>query len=276
MILEALGLAFAYPDGALALNGLDLSIPKGKRLAILGPNGSGKTTLLLHLNGTLKPKSGRVRIDGQDARYDRKSLTAWRKRVGLVLQDPDDQLFAPTLGEDVAYGPLQAGLSAGEALARAEWALEALRIGDLQDKATHALSYGQKKRAAIAGIVAMKPDVLLLDEPSAGLDQHALSHLMALLDHLVEAGMTLVFSTHDADLAFAQADRVALFCEGRLLAEGEAEAVLSDEESLKKAHLKRPWALEIGLRARQNGKIAKDDPLPRKRAEALALLDGTT
>jgi cobalt/nickel transport system ATP-binding protein len=276
MILEAQGLTFAYPDGTQALSDLNLSIPRARRLAILGPNGSGKTTLLLHLNGSLQPAAGEVRLDGAPASYRRADLLAWRRRVGLVLQDPDDQLFAPTLGEDVAYGPLQAGLSKEEAKQAARWAMEALRIQDLAHKPPHTLSYGQKKRAAIAGAVAMKPDILLLDEPSAGLDGHGLAHLMALLDHLVAGGMTLVFSTHDVDLALAQADRVALFHQGAVLAEGEARRVLGDEESLKKAHLKRPWVLEVGLRARQNGLIGQEDPLPVKRAEALALLERMT
>ncbi|CAA6605278.1 Cobalt import ATP-binding protein CbiO [Rhodospirillaceae bacterium LM-1] len=276
MILEACGLEYSYPDGTCALAGLDLQVGRAKRLAILGPNGSGKTTLFLHLNGTLKPMAGQVMLDAKAAAYDRAALTAWRRRVGLVLQDPDDQLFAPTVGEDVGYGPLQAGQSRAEALASANWAMEALRIADLASRPTHALSYGQKKRAAIAGVVAMRPEALLLDEPSAGLDAHGVSHLMALLDHLVEGGMTLVFSTHDAELALAHADQAALFHQGRVLAQGETTHLLCDEDLLKKAHLKRPWALEVGLRARQNGLIASDAPLPTNRKDALALLDRMT
>lgn len=273
MILEAAGLDYAYPDGTQALGGLNLPVWRGKRLAILGPNGSGKTTLLLHLNGTLKPKSGQVRLDGQPAGYGRAELVGWRSRVGLVLQDPDDQLFAPTVAEDVAYGPRQAGLDKAATEGRVRWALEALRISELASRPPHALSYGQRKRAAIAGTLAMKPQVLLLDEPSAGLDAHGIAHLMALLDHLVEDGMTLVFSTHDADLALAHADRVALFHQGRVLDEGEAPIVLGDEALLKTANLKRPWVLEVGLRARAKGLLGANDPLPTQRKQALDLLD---
>lgn len=273
MILEAKGLHYRYPDGTFALSGLDLAVPRKKRLAILGPNGSGKTTLLLHLNGTLKPVQGEVRLDGRPATYGRSDLSAWRKQVGLVLQDPDDQLFAPTVGEDVSYGPRQAGLAQADIAAATQWALAALRISELANRPPHALSYGQRKRAAIAGIVAMKPKALLLDEPSAGLDAHGVAHLMALLDHLVEDGMTLVFSTHDVDLALAHADRVALFHQGRLLAQGPAPEILADEEILKAAHLKRPWVLEVGLRAQRNGLLDAGEALPTRRAEALALLD---
>lgn len=276
MIVEALNISYDYPDGTQALSDLSLGIERGRRLAILGPNGSGKTTLLLHLNGTLKPKAGEIRLMGQAVGYGRASLSAWRRKVGLVLQDPDDQLFAPSVGEDVAYGPANAGFAADEVLERTRFGLEALRIADLADRPPQALSFGQKKRAAIAGVLAMRPEILVLDEPSAGLDGHGVSHLMALLDHLVKDGMTLVFSTHDADLALSHADRVALFEGGRVLACGPAADILCDEDVLKKAHLKRPWALEIGLKARQNGRIAADAPLPRTRQQALALLDRMT
>lgn len=276
MILEALNVSYAYPDGTSALVGLDLAVPKGKRLAILGPNGSGKTTLLLHLNGTLKPSGGEIRLMGQVVGYGRSQLSQWRRKVGLVLQDPDDQLFAASVAEDVAYGPTNAGFDALDVAARAKFALEALRIQTLADRPPQALSFGQKKRVAIAGILAMRPEALVLDEPSAGLDAHGVAHLMALVDHLVEGGTTLVFSTHDADLALAHSDQVALFHDGRVLACGPSADILCDEDALKKAHIKRPWALEIGLRARQNGRIASDAPLPRTRQEALALLDRMT
>lgn len=276
MIIETLGLSYDYPDGTQALSDLSLAIETGKRLALLGPNGSGKTTLLLHLNGTLKPKSGEIRLDGAPARYERAHLSQWRRKVGLVLQDPDDQLFAPTVAEDVAYGPMNAGFEASEIEARTRFALEALRIADLANRPTHALSFGQKKRAAIAGVLAMRPAMLVLDEPSAGMDGHSVSHLMALLDHLVERGTTLVFSTHDSDLALAHADHVALFGQGRIIRHGPVEEVLACEATLQAAHLKRPWALEIGIKARQNGRIAADAPLPRSRREALALLERMT
>jgi cobalt/nickel transport system ATP-binding protein len=273
VILEARGLGYAYPSGVAALAGLDLTVGRGRRLAILGPNGAGKTTLLLHLNGTLKPEAGQVLLDGASAAYGRADLAAWRRRVGLVLQEPDDQLFAATIAEDVSFGPLNLGLSEPEAAERVAEALAALRIADLADRPTHMLSFGQKKRAAIAGAVAMRPEVLLLDEPTAGLDNFAAAHLLAVLDKLSAAGTTLVFTTHDVDLAWAWADDVALFHDGRVIGQGAPESLLGDRDVLARAHLKPPFLLELGLKARARGWLAAESALPRSRVEALALLD---
>ncbi len=272
MILEAADLHYAYPGAVEALKGLDLRVAKGSRLAILGPNGAGKTTLLLHLNGTLKPSQGSIALDGQAATYDRKSLTAWRRRVGLVLQDPDDQLFAATVRADVSFGPLNLDLPADEVRTRVDWALDALRIADLADRPTHMLSFGQKKRAAIAGAAAMAPEVLLLDEPAAGLDAHGEAHLLSVLRRLAESGTTLVFTTHDVDLAWGFADQVALFKDGKVQAQGPTADLLTDAELLRPARLKQPWAAAIGLAARAAGKLAPDAALPRDREQALALL----
>ncbi|CAA7625405.1 Cobalt import ATP-binding protein CbiO [Magnetospirillum sp. LM-5] len=274
VILEACGLHYAYPGGAPALAGLDLAVRRGRRLAILGPNGAGKTTLLLHLNGTLEPKSGQVRLDGAAMAHGRAQRALWRRRVGLVLQDPDDQLFAGTVAEDVSFGPLNLGLDESVVAARVAEALDSLRIAELADRPPHMLSFGQKKRAAIAGAVAMRPDILLLDEPSAGLDPFGTVHLLAALDRLCQGGTTLVFTTHDVDLAWSWADDVALFAAGRVVRQGEAEAVLADHQALAAAHLKPPFLLELGLKARALGLLAADAPLPRKRADGLALLEG--
>jgi cobalt/nickel transport system ATP-binding protein len=272
-ILQAEALSYAFPGGIPALSDLSLTITRGRRLAILGPNGAGKTTLLLHLNGTLRPSAGRVLLDGEPVGYSRAGLTAWRRRVGLVLQDPDDQLFAASVFEDVSFGPLNLGLSEPEAWERVNEALAALRIADLADRATHMLSGGQKKRVAIAGAVAMRPDVLLLDEPTAGLDQDACGHLLRVLDALSTAGTTLVFTTHDVDLAYTLADDVALFSGGTVIARGSAETVLAGGEAMAAAHLHPPLLLELGLKARAFGWLAAGDPLPRRRQDMLDLID---
>ena len=236
-LLAARGLHYAYPGGVPALTGLDLQIEKGRRLAILGPNGAGKTTLLLHLNGTLRPSAGEIRLDDRPAAYDRAGLTAWRRRVGLVLQDADDQLFAPTVFEDVSFGPLNLGLSRPEAEARVAGALDALGIADLAARPTHMLSFGQKKRAAIAGAIAMRPEILLLDEPTAGLDARSARRLLATLAELEAAGTTLVFTTHDVAMAHGFAHDAALFQDGRVIASGEAKAVLGNAEAMDRAGL---------------------------------------
>lgn len=273
VILEARGLTYAYPGGVPALDGLDLRVERGQRLAILGPNGAGKTTLLMHLNGTLRPGAGEVLLDGAVQSHGRAALAAWRRRVGLVLQEPDDQLFAASVAEDVSFGPLNLGLSDDETRQRVDEALAALRITDLADRPTHMLSFGQKKRAAIAGAVAMRPDVLLLDEPTAGMDQFGAVHLLAALDKLRARGATLVFTTHDVDLAWSWADAVAVFVGGRVIRQGRPQDVLADHDALAQARLKPPLLLELGLKARERGWLAPDAPLPRSRADALALME---
>lgn len=259
-------LEYRYPGGVVALRDLNLQIRKGRKLAILGANGSGKTTLLLHLNGTFRPTHGEIRIDGQPVSYDRQALNDWRRRVGLVLQEPDDQLFAATVEQDISFGPLNLGLSAAETRERVQEALEALRIAHLAQRATHTLSFGQKKRAAIAGIVAMRPEVLVLDEPTAGLDPHGVTHLLGVLRQLHEAGATLVFSTHDVELAYTWADEVAIFHEGAVRIQGETTTVLSNRELLHQARLRPPLLLEV---AQALG--ADRESLPRTREALLEL-----
>ncbi|HLO77191.1 MAG TPA: ATP-binding cassette domain-containing protein [Magnetospirillum sp.] len=273
VILEACGLDYAYPGGVPALCGLDLAVERGRRLAILGPNGAGKTTLLMHLNGTLRPGGGQVLLDGVAQGYGRAALAAWRRRVGLVLQEPDDQLFAPSVFEDVSFGPLNLGLSEADTRDRVAEALTSLRVDDLADRPTHMLSFGQKKRVAIAGAVAMRPDVLMLDEPTAGMDHLGAVHLLAALDRLRDGGATLVFTTHDVDLAWSWADSVALFVGGQVTRQGAPEEVLADADALGRARLKPPLLLELGLKARQRGWLPADAPLPRTRAQALELMD---
>ncbi len=272
MILAARGLSYAYPGRVPALNGLDLDIPAGARLAILGPNGAGKTTLLLHLNGTLRPDAGEVALDARPVRYDRRFLAAWRAAVGLVLQDPDDQLFAGGVWQDVSFGPMNLRLDEAEVRRRVEATLTMLRIADLADRPIHMLSFGQKKRVAIAGVLAMQPRVLLLDEPTGGLDPLAQTHLIAALQRLVEGGTTIVYTTHDVDLACAWSDRVAVFAGGRVAAFGAADDVLADAALLRRARLRQPIALEIGLAARELGLCGVGAPLPRSRADLIALL----
>lgn len=244
-LLAVHGLEYVYPGGVTALRGLDLRIERGRKLAILGANGSGKTTLLLHLNGLCKPTRGEIRLEGQPVDYSHRALNDWRRQVGLILQEPDDQLFAATVRQDVSFGPLNLGLSNAEAGERVGEALEALHIAHLADRATHTLSFGQKKRVAIAGVLAMRPEILVLDEPTAGLDSHGVTHLLGALQQLHESGATLVFSTHDVELAYTWADHVAVFHDGVVLRQGETATVLSDRDVLRQARLRPPLLLEV-------------------------------
>ena len=272
-ILAAQDLHYEFPGGVSALNGLSLAIPRGARLGILGANGAGKSTLLLHLYGTLRPRAGQVLIDGKPVDYSRAGLDALRRRVGLVLQDPDDQLFAASVFEDVSFGPLNLGCPDDEARARVEEALQALRITELAMRPTHMLSGGERKRAAIAGAVAMRPEVLLLDEPTAGLDHHAEVHLVRLLRKLGEAGSTLVFTTHSAELSLELASHVALFVGGRVIAAGETTAILADKRLMATAKLRPPLLLELAMTARETGLMSEQEPLPRSARDLLQLME---
>lgn len=249
VILAARGLAYRYPGGERGLRGIDLEVPRGLRLALLGANGAGKSTLLLHLNGTLRPERGAVHLGGRAMGYGRADLAEWRRRVGLVFQDPDDQLFSASVYQDVSFGPLNLGLAERAARERVEEALAAMEIGDLRDRPTHLLSFGQKKRAAIAGILAMRPEILLLDEPMAGLDPEGAERLLDLLERLHRAGTTLVLATHDLDLARSWADEAVVLHEGAVVGQGAPGRILQDAALVARARLRRTRGLERGCAA---------------------------
>lgn len=240
-VLAASGLAFSYEADRPVLTGADLALHAGRRVAVLGPNGGGKTTLFRLLVGTLEPGAGQVLLDGEPVRRTRRGLTALRQQVQLVLQDPDDQLFAASVAQDVSFGPVNMGLPADEVARRVDEALRALGIADLADRPTHLLSFGQKKRTAIAGAVAMRPRLLVLDEPTAGLDPAGIEELLDTLAQLHAGGTTPVLSTHDVDLAYRWADDVAVVA-GGVVRTGPADAVLGDADLLRSARLGPAWA----------------------------------
>ena len=271
-MLKVHDVSYCYEGGNAALSNISLDIAPGERLAILGENGAGKSTLLLTLNGSLKPQSGTVEIDGRPARYDREGLALWRRTVGLVLQDPDDQLFAASVFEDVSFGPLNLGLDDIAVAAKVRKALAAMRIADLADRPTHLLSFGQRKRVALAGILAMEPRLLLLDEPTAGLDPVGVIELMATLDDVSAAGTAIVIATHDMDVAYGWAQRVAIFGERRIARLGAPEAVFDDQAMLERLRICSPLILDIASALRSKGLLPEGAPLPRSRAELLAVL----
>ncbi len=273
MILQAIDIGYAYPGGGVALAGASLSVGRGEKLALLGPNGAGKSTLFLTLNGTLKPDRGTILLDGAPVGTGRADLKRLRARVGLVLQDPDDQLFAATVAEDVSFGPMNLGLSTGEVRTRVDEALASLGITALAARPTHMLSFGQKKRVAIAGLIAMRPDVLLLDEPTAGLDPSGVAELMAVLSALAAAGTALVVATHDMEAAYGFADRVAVVAGQRVAREGRPAAVFADATLLADAGLRPPIVYEIAERLKA-ADVIPADAAPRERAELLALIGG--
>jgi cobalt/nickel transport system ATP-binding protein len=269
-MLTAERLVVGYERGRPVLDGASLTVPAGRRLAVLGANGSGKTTLLRCLSGALEPSSGAVTVDGVRLQHTRRGLRSHRQEVQLVLQDPDDQLFSASVAQDVSFGPLNLGLDEAAVRERVAEALRLLAVDSLAARPTHQLSYGERKRVAIAGAVAMRPCVLLLDEPTAGLDPSAVAEALAALTRLQEHDSTVVMSTHDVDLALRWADEVAVVVD-RTVVQGRPEDVLGDDALLARARLGRPWALTLGARLRELG-LLRDGALPRDVAGLIAAL----
>jgi len=239
-IIEAKDIVYKYPDGTLALDRANLSVEKGEMVALLGPNGAGKSTLFLHFNGILKPKSGKMLLKGAPIKYDAKSLMEVRKTVGIVFQNSDDQLFAPTVKQDVAFGPLNLGLKNEEVEKRVKEALKEVGMEGFENKPPHHLSGGQKKRVAIAGILAMHPEIMVLDEPTAGLDPMGASKIMKLLYKLNKEGITIIISTHDVDLVPIYANKIFVMGKTKIVKSGTVEEVFSDVKTIRSANLRLP------------------------------------
>ncbi|MDN5718362.1 MAG: ATP-binding cassette domain-containing protein [Janibacter sp.] len=238
------GVHAGYPGTPSVLDCVSVTIGIGRRTAILGANGSGKTTLLRVLSGAHQPKEGSVVSGGAVLRHSRRGLTEHRQRVQLVTQDPDDQLFSADVRADIGYGPTNLGLSQAEVDARVDEALAVLSLTQLADRPVHRLSFGQRKRVAVAGALAMHPEVLLLDEPTAGLDPAGVEEMLAAVAALEAHGTTVVLSTHDVDLAWRWAHEVALVVDG-VVHQGDVEDALSDLGLVESARLRPPWSLEL-------------------------------
>ncbi|MFI1255702.1 energy-coupling factor ABC transporter ATP-binding protein [Streptomyces netropsis] len=237
--LEVSGLAFAYPDGHQALFGVDLTVGRGERVALLGPNGAGKTTLVLHLNGILGGGVGSVRVAGLPV--DRKHLAEIRRRVGIVFQDPDDQLFMPTVREDVAFGPAAAGLRGAELHARVDEALSRVGMEAFADRPPHHLSFGQRRRVAVATVLAMEPEILVLDEPSSNLDPASRRELADILRSL---DVTVLMVTHDLPYALELCPRAVVLSDGVITADGTTQELLCDEELMGAHRLELPFGFD--------------------------------
>ncbi len=237
--IEVRGLAFAYPDGRQVLFGVDLTVARGERVALLGPNGAGKTTFVLHLNGILTPGAGEVRIGGLPV--VKRNLTEIRRRVGLVFQDPDDQMFMPTVADDVAFGPANLGLRGTELDVRVDTALAAVALSGYRDRAPHHLSVGERRRAAVATVLAMHPEVLVLDEPSSNLDpagRRELAEVLADLD------VTVLMVTHDLPYALQLCPRAVVLSGGVVAADGATADVLADSALMAANRLELPFGFD--------------------------------
>ncbi|WP_030666194.1 energy-coupling factor ABC transporter ATP-binding protein [Streptomyces rimosus] len=237
--LKIAGLAYAYPDGHQALFGVDLTVARGERVALLGPNGAGKTTLVLHLNGILAPGAGTVTVAGLPV--VRRHLAEIRRRVGIVFQDPDDQLFMPTVREDVAFGPAAAGLRGAALDARVTEALGRVGMAEFADRPPHHLSFGQRRRVAVATVLAMRPEILVLDEPSSNLDpasRRELADILRVLD------VTVLMVTHDLPYALELCPRSVVLSEGVIAADGPTQELLSDADLMAAHRLELPFGFD--------------------------------
>ncbi|MFC5137457.1 energy-coupling factor ABC transporter ATP-binding protein [Actinomycetospora rhizophila] len=239
--LEVSGLAFAYPDGHQALFGVDLRIERGERVALLGPNGAGKTTLVLHLNGVHRAGAGRVAVGGLEV--TRENVQEIRRRVGIVFQDPDDQLFMPTVADDVAFGPANFGVTEPELSLRVKQALDAVGIPELADRSPMHLSGGQRRRAALATVLACDPEILVLDEPSTHLDPVARRELA---DVLLGLDRTMLMVTHDLPYALQLCPRSVVIDGGVVVADAPTRDLLADADFLAAHRLELPFGFALG------------------------------
>lgn len=270
-LLELAGVSYAYADGSVGLAGCSLAIGRGSRNALIGANGSGKTTLFQHANGLLRPQAGQVSYGGQAVDYGRAGLRRLRSRVGMVFQNPDHQLFSASVREDVSFGPLNLGLSDAAVRRRVDAALEAVGMAAAADKAVHHLSFGQKKRVCIAGVLAMEPELLVLDEPMAGLDHGMQDELLAILDGLHGRGITLLLATHDIDFAYGWADAIHLMAAGRCVASLAAADLPAQGERLAAVGLPLPAVVAIHRVLAAKGLVPHQPP--RSASELLAGLE---
>jgi cobalt/nickel transport system ATP-binding protein len=274
--IETINLTYTYPDGTKALENVNFTVEKSENIAILGPNGAGKSTLLHHLNGLLMPTSGKVYV--LEKEVTKQNLDEIRQKVGLVFQDPDDQLFARTVNQDVAFGPTNLGLPKNEIEERVKWALDVTELKGLENKAPQNLSTGQKKRAAIAGVLAMKPEIMILDEPMANLDPRTASKILKLLLQLnQELGITLIIATHDVDLVPLFANQICIMSKGQIVLKGPPEEVFSKTDIIRSMDLRLPRITHLFeiLSKRNSLSTNKHYPLTigEARREMLRLLD---
>jgi len=258
--IDVQDVSYRYADGFAALQQVNLAIAKGERIAVIGPNGAGKSTLFHLLNGLLLPSSGKVYIDG--LLVEKKTLYQIRSKIGVVFQDSDDQLFNPTVRQEIAYGLINMQVSGAELEQRIAWALDAVNISDLAEKSPHNLSGGQKKRVALASVLAMRPDVLVLDEPTASLDPQGVHSFLKLLNKInKEMGITLIFASHDTDIIPLLSDRVYLLNAGKMVLSGSTAEVFAQRDVLRNNGLRLPRVAHL-IEILGNDRLLPQENLP--------------
>jgi len=242
-MIEFESVFYNYPDGTAALKGIDFRVEKGEKVALVGPNGSGKSTLLLHTNGILLPTSGAVKVNGQ--LITQKNLKEVRRAVGLIFQDCDDQIFSPMVRDDIAFGPMNLGLNREEVARRVKDALELVGLTGYEQRSSHHISGGEKKKVALAGILAMDPDVIVLDEPTANLDPESADSLVNLLNDLHNLGKTILIATHEVDLVCEWAERVCVLHGGTIVKDCTPAEAFSDSDLMHSTKLRPPVVYRI-------------------------------
>ena len=272
-VIEAQDVSYTYDGNSeKALDGLSLKISRGAKVAFMGGNGSGKSTFFLCLNGIRRPDGGTIYIDGKPVEYTRKGLLDVRGKVGIVFQEPDSQLFSASVYEEISFGILNLGADEDTARREVERVIEELEITPFQDRPAHALSGGQKKQVAIADILVMHPEVMILDEPAAALDPKHTKKVQEIVDRLSGKGITVLMATHDIDYAYAWADEIVLMHEGKVIRQGPPAEVCTDREALEKASLELPVVVKIYERLREKNLIPEDMALPGNVEELIEIL----
>ena len=269
-IIKIRDLHYAYNEQKTALNGIDLDIYPGEKIAVIGSNGAGKSTFFLNLNGVLSPESGEIYYKGK--LITKKELNELRRAIGIVFQDADNQIIASTVEAEVSFGPMNLKLPLDEVQERVDEALAYMNISDFRDRPPHYLSGGEKKRVSIADIIAMKSEIIVFDEPTAALDPLNAAMLEEVLNKLEEEGKTMLISTHDVDFAYRWTDRAIVFCQGKIIADDTPLNVFQNEDILKRANLKRPTMLDVYDILREKGLAPDDDSYPKTPAQLKAVL----
>lgn len=266
--------SFQYSDGTKALYELSLSIPKGKKVAILGENGSGKSTFFKLLIGLEKPTNGEIQFLNETLHYSKKQLINLRERVGFIFQEADNQLFASTVKQDILYGPINLKWPYEKIEHNVSSAIQLTELEDLTERPIHFLSGGQKKRVTIAGVYAMDPKIYILDEPTSSLDYYFSNQLTTYLDELDDGERTFLYSTHQVNLIYEWADHFIVFHKGQLLYSGQRDALFSNDALLVKAHIEKPWLVKCYETMLHEGLIQQQSLLPRSMGELMDLVKG--
>ena len=261
VILQVRDLQYAYSDEKMALKGVDLDIRQGERIAVMGSNGAGKSTFFLNINGVLQSGHGEIFYRGQ--KMTKKTMNDLRKNVGIVFQDADSQIIASTVQSEVSFGPMNLKLSRNDVRDRVDEALSYMNLTDFRHRPPHYLSGGEKKRVSIADIIAMHPEIIIFDEPTAALDPVNADMLEEVLEKMAQEGKTIMISTHDVDFAYRWAERVVVFCDGKIIADDAPLAVFSNETIIRQANLKRPMMLDIFETMREKGLVKDDRSYPK-------------